>query len=244
MVRFAVEHPTVGIIGSYQQSGDRLRWNGLPSDISFLTGREAVRADVFLTGRDPVRGELDPIHFFGNPTSSLYRSDVIRRTTSFFPHQDAHADTSAVYATLTDCDYGFIHEVLSCERVHEGQLTSQVDWLNPSSVASLDLLIRYGKAYLDPAEFETELQRRFGRYNRFIGGAVWKLRNRAFWEYHRSRMAALGYPLTFRQLATAAVGRVIDEIRRPVETLRTGQGWSSKKPTAPVETRPGTPGGR
>ncbi len=115
MVRFAVGHPTVGIVGSYQQSNDTIKWKGLPENVSVLSGREACRM-----------GLLEGLNVFGNPMSVLYRSDLICGTESFFPHSEPHADTSACYAHLRNCDFGFIHEVLSLRRVHKGQLSTPV----------------------------------------------------------------------------------------------------------------------
>jgi hypothetical protein len=226
MVTFAERHPTVGIVGSYQQSGDQIRWRGLPTHVEVVTGRDAVRMDLF--GR---------VEIFGNPSSTLYRSDLIRATTSFFPHADAHADTSAVFASLRTCDYGFIHQVLSVERIHEGSISSKIERLSADSIASIDLLTHYGTAFLTQTEHRAELQRRVDDYFRFIGGSVWKMESAQFWQFHRSRMEALGYPLTRRRLALEAMRRAADEIRRPGRAMKTLIAWSSRKFGAPAETK-------
>jgi glycosyltransferase involved in cell wall biosynthesis len=67
-VEFAAEHPTAGIIGSYQQSGDAIRWKGIPADVELLSGRDACRLAL-----------INEIHVFGTPTSVLRQEDSAYR---------------------------------------------------------------------------------------------------------------------------------------------------------------------
>ena len=110
MVDFAEAHPAVGIVGAYQRSGNTVKWQGIPSTVSVMSGRDAGRL-----------GLLKGIHVLGTPTSVLYRADLLRMRPSFFPHPRSYADTSACYEALQYCDFGFLHEVLSVERVHSEQ---------------------------------------------------------------------------------------------------------------------------
>ena len=55
---------------------------------------------------------------FGSPTSLLYRADLVRKSDNFYPNRSPHADTSACFAHLKDCDYGFVYQALSYERIH------------------------------------------------------------------------------------------------------------------------------
>src|SRR4051794_7800570 len=109
MIKLAAQHPNVGIVGSYEQSNEGIKWKGLPEDVTVLSGRETCRMHL-----------LHGVYVFGTPTTLLYRSDLIRRTPSFFPHSEPHADTSACYESLRECDFGFVHEVLS-QAVDEGE---------------------------------------------------------------------------------------------------------------------------
>jgi glycosyltransferase involved in cell wall biosynthesis len=209
MVRLAVAHPTVGIVGSYQQSGNRVRWQGLPETTSVLSGREACR-----------RGLLQGIHVFGTPTSVLYRADLVRRTASFFPHSEPHADTSACYAALRECDFGFIHEILSTERVHEGQISARNRLLGADYYAYLQILLSYGPDYLSEMELAKRREEILADYYRMLGSGALKLRKREFWEFHRDKLNALGYRLEGRRVLIEAVREVTAEARRPVTALR------------------------
>ena len=84
MVNFADAHPNVGIVGCYQRSEDTVKWRGVDPATSVMSGREACRL-----------GLVKSIHVFGTPTSVLYRADLLRIRTSFFPHPRSYADCSA-----------------------------------------------------------------------------------------------------------------------------------------------------
>src|SRR5206468_3204060 len=113
-VSHAVGNPTTGIIGAYQLSGGNgtwiVKWDGLEFPSECISGREICRRHL-----------LGGPYVFGTPTSVLYRADLVRRAPSFFPGAPTslHGDTSACYEHLRAADFGFVHEVLSFERIHE-----------------------------------------------------------------------------------------------------------------------------
>ena len=78
LVKVAEENPTVGIVGSYQLSGGdgkwEVKWVGLPYSSTVISGREFCHNS--LLGGQPVTGD---------PTSVLYRSDLIRGVEKFLP---------------------------------------------------------------------------------------------------------------------------------------------------------------
>lgn len=209
MMEFARLHPSVGIVGSYQQSGARVKWQGLPRDVSVLSGRDACRL-----------GLQQGVHVFGNPTSTLYRSDLLRMTKAFFPHGEAHADTSACYRGLQHCDFGFLHEVLSVERVHPGQLSAEVDKMSAGDIAYLETLLKYGPLYLTEEELVTRKAELLEAYYRFLGGCCLKLKSRKFWKFQSSRMRELGMGIDWASVAGAAIREAFLEIRHPVSAWR------------------------
>jgi glycosyltransferase involved in cell wall biosynthesis len=209
MVRFAIEHATVGIVGSYQQSKDGVKWKGLPESTSVISGREACRLEL-----------LDGLHFFGNPTSLLYRSDLIRNTEAFFPHLEAHADTSACYAHLRDCEFGFIHKVLSVERVHDAQVSSLVRQRGADYLANIDILVKYGPRYLTDAELATRQEELLANYYRMLGAGLLKMKRKDFWEFHEPRLKGLGYSLDRRRVFIEAIRELFSELRSPGIALR------------------------
>jgi hypothetical protein len=211
MVDFAQQHSTVGIIGSYQSSDGQIKWKGLHPSVSYIKGKDACRL-----------GLLEGVHIFPNPTASLYRSDLVRMRDSFFPHTRPHADTSVCYEYLQFCDFGFIHEILSVERVHAGQMSSYVDSLAAGTVAYLEILFQYGRIYLNNLEYDTRKKEMFQEYYRFLGGCLLKLNTKEFWMFHSSRLREMGYVLDWKYVLRSSVKEILLEIRNPKRAIMKG----------------------
>jgi glycosyltransferase involved in cell wall biosynthesis len=204
MVDLAVRYPTTGIIGSYQLSGDIIKWQGLPADMEFISGKEAGR-----------RSFLENLNVFGTPTSELYRSDLIRDNDPFFPNTEPYSDTSACFKYLQRCDFGFIHEVLSGERIHGEQLSSRAMRLQMGIIAIIDNLLEYGRYYLTEEEYDFELKKIFNEYYRYLGGCILKLEPPEFWRYHAEKQRQFGRPLSWTKIFRGAIFEISEEIRDP-----------------------------
>jgi glycosyltransferase involved in cell wall biosynthesis len=204
MVGFAEAHPSVGVVGAYQWSGDRLKWQGLPSDVSVISGREVCRL-----------GLLNSVHVLANPTALLYRAELVRKYDPFFPHNQPHCDTSACYRALQHCDFGFLQEALSVERLHPGQITAEVDKLGARSIASLEILQDYGRIYLAEDEFAGRKCASYARYYRWLGGCLLKLKGYDFWRFQSQGLRSLGTKLEWTKVLVAAAREVLDELKDP-----------------------------
>ncbi|HWW00433.1 MAG TPA: glycosyltransferase family 2 protein [Candidatus Acidoferrum sp.] len=204
MVELVEECPGIGLIGSYQSAGAEVEWKGLPPDVRVISGREVCRLSL-----------LENLNVFGSPTSSLYRSELIRKCDMFFPHLLPHADTSACYEHLQNHDYGFVHEVLSIERIHEGQRTTKVKALDMGTLAYLDIVLKYGPIYLTKEEFEQRKIDFFESYYRALGGCLLQMKGRDFWGFQTSRLTELGYRMPWGKVIKGAVKEVLEEMRRP-----------------------------
>ena len=209
MVEFAEAYPSVGIVASYQRSGNTVKWRGVPPAVGFMPGREAGRL-----------GLLEGAFVFGPPTSVMYRADQVRMHKPFFPHLLSWADTSVCYEMLQSCDAGFLHEVLSEERVHPGQWTAEMDAIDAGSVGYVDVLLRYGRAFLSDEEFIARKEKVFAHYYRCLGGSVWKLKGREYWRYHRSRLKDLGMKWERGRIAKAAIREAVVEAKEPLTAIR------------------------
>ncbi len=216
MISFAESHPTVGIVGCYQQSRDKIKWKKLPKDVSIITGREICRI-----------GLLEGGEVFGTPTSLLYRSELVRRSDKFYPHSLDYADTSACYKNLIDCDFGFVHEVLSYERIHDQQISEVVRNKGKGNVANIQILLEYGPIYLDGIEFELRKKEVLEEYHKWLGGYILKLARKDFWEYHSSRMRDLGYPISWAKTIKYAILEALEESKHP--TIAIDKLWKAIK---------------
>ena len=211
MVELAESHATAGLVGSYQQSGRYVRWQGFPYPNPVMTGRELCR-QIFLKG--------DPSFGFGSPTSLLYRADLVRGTERFYPNASPHSDTSACFAVLKDTDFAFVYQVLCWERTHEQTQTFKSADMNRYSSAYLNDVIQYGPSYLSRDEYERVLRMTLDHYHEFLAVSMLKSKGKEFWDYHRSRLKELGYPIRSHLLVKAGIRKVFREISNPGKAFK------------------------
>ena len=211
MVDLAAQHPSVGIVGSYQLSGGGNKWyvrtDGLPYSHTVIPGREI--------GRLHLLGKLDVL---GNPTSNLYRSDLIHTSESFYPNTSAEADVSACFKYLRTSDFGFVHQVLSYERLHERQITNTSKDVNAYLSSKLSDLHEYGPDYLTSDELADRRSELMDEYYRYLALSAVNFRKGSFWKYHRKHLAELGYPLNGFRLGKAILAKVADLVLNPKQT--------------------------
>jgi glycosyltransferase involved in cell wall biosynthesis len=212
MVRLAESHPTVGIVGSYQLSGGAEKWYlrtyGLPYRCTVIPGRDICRAH-FLNG----------LSVFGNPTSNLYRSDLVRKSSAFYPNSTAEADVSACFNSLREADFGFVHQVLSYERLHNVRMTTTSRDLNAYLPSRLGDLNCYGPQYLTQEELQACVKELLKRYYDFLAIAAMNFREKRFWQYHSRRLRELGHPLDMAKLTAAVSMKICDLLLNPKTTV-------------------------
>ena len=214
MVSLAEAHPSVGIVGSYQLSGGGkdwrnwcIKWDQVPYPSAVVPGREVGR--IYMFGGPSV---------FGSPTSLLYRADLVREQDRFYPNSSAEADTSACCRCLRETDYGFVHQVLSYERVHDARMTTRSQSLNAYLSSNISDLLEYGEAFLSAEEREQRFSELMAQYYEFLAISALKRRNRQFWSYHRERLRELGYPLKSMRLFKAVFMELMGLLLNPKHT--------------------------
>ncbi len=211
MVELAEANPSVGLVGSYQLSGGGDKWYvrtyGLPYSSTVISGRQIGRAHLL--------GTLDVL---GNPTSSLYRSDLIRLSESFYPNATPEADASACFECLRVADFGFVHQVLSYERLHPGQITNTSKTFNAYFASKIGDLRTYGPFYLEPGEQETRIKELMDEYYDTLALSAVHFRDKSYWTYHRRRLKEVGLHFSSVRLAKAVSAKVLDLLLNPKET--------------------------
>jgi glycosyltransferase involved in cell wall biosynthesis len=184
MIALAEQNPSVGIVGSFRLVGSRVQSDGPIYGKSVVTGRDICRSVL-----------LDGVYPFGTPGSLLFRSDLVRARNSFFNESNLHADSEVCYELLKESDFGFVHQVLTFTRLHEGTLTS-LSWNKGTLFAgNLSDLVKFGPLYLGPAEFNSTLQHRLSDYYRFLGGRMFEPGRKSFLNFHSQKLNELGLPL-------------------------------------------------
>jgi len=164
---------------------------------------------------------LGGVDVFGSPTSLKYRADLVRKEERFYPNSSAEADTSACCKSLRETDYGFVHQVLSYERVHDSSMTTRSQSLNAYLPFDISDLLEYGDGFLSADETRRRLQELMTQYYDFLTIGALKRRDNEFWAYHRQRLTALGTPLRRLHLGKAVCATLLGLLFNPKHTLET-----------------------
>ena len=212
MVELAESNPSIGILSSYQLSGGEDKWyvrtDGLPYRRHILPGHDVARAQLM--------GVLDVL---GNPTSNLYRADLVRATNDFYPNSTAEADISGCFECMKVADFGFVHQVLTYERLHNVRITAVSQDRNAYLSSKLGDLQTYGPIFLTVEERQERMNELIDEYYKFLAISAVNFRRGTFWAYHKKRLSELGHPLSFVRLSVALGKKILDLLLNPKMTI-------------------------
>lgn len=207
MVDVAETHPSVGIVCCRA-----------------ITNKGAVVCDVpfreeMVSGESVCRMHLLGARVLGAPTNTLYRADLIRARQPFFRPAAPCSDTHTAFEVLRHSDFGFVHQVLSFIRVHEQSVSSSFAVSNQFLVNRLDTVVAYGSMFLSSQERDHRVKELLFAYYDYLADCTIHFAGREFRNYHRARLANLGFPLDNVRLAGLVSMRVLDWLRNPKRTL-------------------------
>ena len=217
MIALAAEHPSVGLVSAYQLQGARVGLGGLPYPSPVTPGHHIGRASL-----------LGALALFGNPSAHMLRADLVRQRDPFYDESMLHADEAACYEILRTADFGFVHQVLTYERVHEGSTTfSHARRLNTYLLDHLKMLTQYGRVYLTSEEFDLVVRERLDSYYQFLVRALLSPARDEIWRYHTEGLRRLGFPLRHWRLLVAFVrdlrGALLPaQLRKLIRGVRSG----------------------
>ena len=209
MVGVAEEHPSVGIVGAYALEEDRVAWIGLPYPSRLVPGRDVCRR-LFLEGP----------YVFGTSTSVLYRSDLVRSHDPFYNEENFHADREACVVLLKNCDFGFVHQILTFKRLQAGSLTRDVSWdLMSHFGCMLSTLVTHGPDFLSRKELERCVDQLLDEYYNFLAVSFMRgRRDNKFWDFQKGKLnETVGFSRT--RLAGAILARFCRAVLSPYETI-------------------------
>jgi glycosyltransferase involved in cell wall biosynthesis len=207
LVDLAERHPSVGIVGSYSANANGVRWGNVPLGDDVLPGREAAR--LYLLGE---------IESFWTPSTVLYQASLVRSSDPFFPGSAPSADLEACLNCLKRGDLGFVHQILSFERIHDEAMTTKVREMNSQLLDRLRILIETGPEFLTPDELERRLKEQLSDYYRVLAVGCFNFRDREFWAIHREGLGELGYSIYDPKFAKAIVAKFLDLTLNPKAT--------------------------
>lgn len=181
MVAVAEENPTVGIVGAYTLEGTQVTCTGLPYPSSRVSGKEICR-----------RQFLERLYVWGSANTLLFRSDLVRRKDPFFNESNIHADTETCFELLRECDFGFVHQVLTYTRVRPESLTAVAADIQTNYASMLYHMQTYGPDCLSPRELEECISRHMSHYYDYLGKSLLMGRDKTFWHFHKTKLKEYG----------------------------------------------------
>src|SRR5229473_6283121 len=208
MVKVAELYASVGIVGAYGLDGKEVLWQGLDYPSTFVSGPELCRTTL-----------LGGPYVFGTPTSLLIRSDLIRARSSFYNESNIHADYEVCFDVLQKVDFGFVHQVLVYSRRRAGSNDTIARSLGSHGLGSLETLVNYGHIYLSDDEYKARLRKRTSMYYGQLAKNFLRLQGEGFWEYHRTKLAKLGMPLSRARLTGAVLREILESLSRPLQAV-------------------------
>jgi glycosyltransferase involved in cell wall biosynthesis len=210
MVSHAEQFPSVGIVSAYALEGTQVRWTGLPHTSPVVSGREICRKHL-----------LEGLYVFGTPTTVLYRSDLVRNHDVFYNEANIHADTEVCFALLKECDFGFVHQVLSFAREREGSLSNRAGEMHAYFGSMLHILTTYGPDYLNREELDQRVDVHLNEYYKFLGKSVLLKRDEQFWKFHKKSLTDAGVRFSVGRLTQGLLRTLCEGITKP--------GYSTKR---------------
>lgn len=199
MVATMEAYPSVGIVGAYGLVNPWILWAGLPYPSHRVSGRELCRQRL-----------LGGPYVFGSPTSLLFRSDSVRHRDPFYDEKNMHCDSETCFELLKNCDFGFVHQVLTFSRDDRANSRLQASReLNTAAAGILHELVLYGPYYLSPKEYADRLETTVSKYYDLLASRILSWRNRKFWDYHKSKLMEEGIEFKYSRLAFSVVKRAL-----------------------------------
>jgi glycosyltransferase involved in cell wall biosynthesis len=206
MVSVAETHPAVGIVTAYQLWDRWIRCAGLPYPSAVVRGREMCRS-YFLNKKA----------MFGNMSSFLLRSELVRSRMPLFNERFLFADTEIYFVILQNHDYGFVHQVLTFHRIRQDALSFSSRRDNEWAIEHLYFTKTYGHTYLTPEEYDRCLKESVDQYYRCQGRELFRLREKTFWQHQRTMMEEVGFSFSSLALLKGAMFRAADVLLEPIK---------------------------
>jgi glycosyltransferase involved in cell wall biosynthesis len=203
MVNLMEEHASVGIVGAYGMQERCVLWTGLPYPSTVVSGREICRQRL-----------LGGPYVFGSPTSVLFRSELVRNRDPFYDESNVQSDSEACFELLKNCDFGFVHQILTFSRDHRpGSRLDTSRKLNTAAAGILHELLTHGPFYLAPDEYSSCLEATMSKYYDFLGANLLRRRPSEFWDYHKRKLQEEGIEFRYSRLAYMLGRRVLRRLR-------------------------------
>lgn len=201
MVALADQHPSVAVVSSYELRGVNVCGSGLPIETKVISGREACRIHM-----------LQHYSLFGTPTTILMNGDMVRGRDPFYEEGRYFEDGEVIYEILEHRDFGFVHQILSFNRVRPDSLWGTFKSVDPGPLADLTHAARYGRTYLTEDEYRAHIARCRDTYFKMVARGWARGAGEEFMSFHRKGLADIGETLDRATLFKYAAAAIADDI--------------------------------
>ena len=196
LVALMERQPSAGMVGSYALYDAAVSNVGAPVSQELIAGHEVIRRTV--------QGEW---WLFGAPSNVMLRHSVLRdMAPEIFDRRLRHADLDLWYRIMEKHDFGFVHQVLSCERTHdESQTNTFTARYSTLALEHFGFLRKFGPRVLDAESFARAHRSQLNDYRRRVARRLCGGGGRAYWRYHNAQLALFGYRLGIGDIVAGAV---------------------------------------
>jgi glycosyltransferase involved in cell wall biosynthesis len=205
MVAVAEAQPTASIVSSYYLTGASVCGGGVEWPVECIKGATASRMHL-LQGR----------FLFGTPTTLMYRADLVRSRQPFYSESSLHEDTELCHEAMVGSDLGFVHQVLSFNRVGNSGILAAVENFHWQILDFYITLRKCGPLSLSNEELADRIRIVREEYLRVLGESTVLRRSSEFWAYHQKGLATVGEKLPSRlTLAPRVFRATLKAVVRP-----------------------------
>jgi glycosyltransferase involved in cell wall biosynthesis len=198
MVAVGESHPTAAIISSYYLSGPTVCGSGVEWPTECIPGKTASRLHL-------LKGQF----LFGTPTTLMYRADLVAKRQPFFSESSLHEDTELCHEVMTNADLGFVHQVLSFNRVGNSGILTTIESFHWKILDFYLTLQKCGPLSLSPEELANRIRIVREEYLRILGESRLLGREPEFWTHHESGLATVAEKLPSRFALAPQVARAL-----------------------------------
>lgn len=184
MVEVAERDPEIGVVTSYVLSNTGVFGFGIPYTEEIMSGDVPCRLLL-----------LENKYLFGNATSQLIQSDLIRARHDFYEAPYMNCDQLIMFELLKESKFGFIHQFLTFMRHHDEQNSAFTHRCIASNLDRYVLLAKHGKDFLSAEEYRQCMNKAEQDY--YMKGAqeLGKLKTEECWNYHQQCLKQAGLEL-------------------------------------------------
>lgn len=208
MLRLAESKPNIAGVSAYTKIGRRVYLQGLLDDERVLSGREICR-----------RFLLHGTYVFGSQTAHMMNADLVRARRPFYYENSPCPDVDFWFEILPGRDFAFVPQVLTFTRRQNESVMSKLRNFDIGQVSEMVCMMKYGSAFLDPAELASRRERVLDDYYDAMAERWMRRAPPAYWDFQSAARAHAGLGFSRTRLMRAVGRGVLDLALNPKSTL-------------------------